>query len=592
MAQTFRRQLSSERTKTKVWGPLTRELIKVFKEFCDSDQHLHEKNIRDACNALDLYPSTSQVHEMMVCAMDYGSPCKPDHFTFGEFCVLVAELKTYYQLNPKPPVPVSMVRIRAERNIDRKKRRVFLGGSCNPTKWRAEIAIPFFKENGITFYNPQVQNWKPELMELEAQAKQMADIMFFVIDSKTRAISSMIEVAYLVATQRQVVVTMCEYKSSNICVDSETLTDSYRLLRRCDSIPPQCEMLDLVKGRLILTDLVERNGVPIFTDVRKALACTKTIVKQGCHVSELTLKDGAHPVKHGHLKLGRALLELREAFNSVDSEDLGWLSSEDVCFAYKTCTGEEMDSKWLKTHRKNQDDFDYEEFCSIVTEYRAEMSSPTILQRILTVILHPIQWITSKFSEPFATEEYTFDDEYHDVYLGGSDGDLLWRAEVAVPLFRKFGLSFVDPSSHDWDQKLIPIHVSLREKCRLLFYVISTDKRSLGSMCEAGYYIGKGCRMVLCVQKLEDNAVISDEQLSPCAIKDYNRGRQYLCDLASREGIPLFDDIQEAANCVVNILCDVQSATVHAHGIPRHGSQAWLHSGPLHPHVSHQSSMT
>ncbi|KAH3826786.1 hypothetical protein DPMN_128698 [Dreissena polymorpha] len=69
------------------------------------------------------------------------------------------------------------------------------------------------------------------------------------------------------------------------------------------------------------------------------------------------------------------------------------------------------------------------------------MSSPTILQRILTVILHPIQWITSKFSEPFATEEYTFDDEYHDVYLGGSDGDLLWRAEVAVPLFRKFGLS-------------------------------------------------------------------------------------------------------------------------------------------------------
>ncbi|XP_052212460.1 probable Bax inhibitor 1 [Dreissena polymorpha] len=31
--------------------------------------------------------------------------------------------------------------------------------------------------------------------------------------------------------------------------------------------------------------------------------------------------------------------------------------------------------------------------------------------------------------------------------------------------------------------------------------------------------------------------------------EDYNRGRQYLCDLASREGIPLFDDIQEAANC-------------------------------------------
>ena len=31
---------------------------------------------------------------------------------------------------------------------------VFLGGSCNPTSWRAEIAIPFLKEQGITFYNP------------------------------------------------------------------------------------------------------------------------------------------------------------------------------------------------------------------------------------------------------------------------------------------------------------------------------------------------------------------------------------------------------------------------------------------------------
>lgn len=50
--------------------------------------------------------------------------------------------------------------------------------------------------------------------------------------------------------------------------------------------------------------------------------------------------------------------------------------------------------------------------------------------------------------------------------------------------FRKHGLSYVDPSIHDWDQKLIPIHVSQREKCRLLFYVITSDRRSLGSMCE------------------------------------------------------------------------------------------------------------
>lgn len=50
---------------------------------------------------------------------------------------------------------------------------MFLGGSCNPTTWRHDEAIPFLKENGITFYNPQVSNWRPELMEIEDQAKQV-----------------------------------------------------------------------------------------------------------------------------------------------------------------------------------------------------------------------------------------------------------------------------------------------------------------------------------------------------------------------------------------------------------------------------------
>lgn len=31
---------------------------------------------------------------------------------------------------------------------------VFLGGSCNPTTWRSEIAIPTLQSLGITYYNP------------------------------------------------------------------------------------------------------------------------------------------------------------------------------------------------------------------------------------------------------------------------------------------------------------------------------------------------------------------------------------------------------------------------------------------------------
>lgn len=31
---------------------------------------------------------------------------------------------------------------------------VFLGGSCNPTTWRKEVAIPLLKKHSITFFNP------------------------------------------------------------------------------------------------------------------------------------------------------------------------------------------------------------------------------------------------------------------------------------------------------------------------------------------------------------------------------------------------------------------------------------------------------
>ena len=40
-------------------------------------------------------------------------------------------------------------------------------------------------------------------------------------------------------------------------------------------------------------------------------------------------------------------------------------------------------------------------------------------------------------------------------------------------------------------------------------------------------------------------------QLSSFAIKDYNRGRNYLSDLANREGIPVFDEVKEAVECAI-----------------------------------------
>ena len=131
---------------------------------------------------------------------------------------------------------------------DERPAEVFLGGACNPTTWRHTTAIPFLEDRGVTFYNPQVgaggtargkvegrgergvagedpgltshpvarlqvENWYPELVEQEAKAKDDAEVVFFVVGPETRAIASMIEVAELITSGRQVVLVLQDVSS-------------------------------------------------------------------------------------------------------------------------------------------------------------------------------------------------------------------------------------------------------------------------------------------------------------------------------------------------------------------------------------------
>lgn len=94
--------------------------------------------------------------------------------TFGEFCVLAADLKRFRtQCPPLPPSrrdnvytpignsgPSNGQILKSTSKNELKPTdgttgpEVFLGGSCNPTTWRADVAIPTLKHLGISFYNP------------------------------------------------------------------------------------------------------------------------------------------------------------------------------------------------------------------------------------------------------------------------------------------------------------------------------------------------------------------------------------------------------------------------------------------------------
>lgn len=89
--------------------------------------------------------------------------------TFGEFCVLAADLKRFRTQCPtgtssrKDSAYTSFNDTQTTKSGSKDELKptdcnnvpeVFLGGSCNPTTWRADVAIPTLQKLGISFYNP------------------------------------------------------------------------------------------------------------------------------------------------------------------------------------------------------------------------------------------------------------------------------------------------------------------------------------------------------------------------------------------------------------------------------------------------------
>lgn len=92
--------------------------------------------------------------------------------TFGEFCVLAADLKRFRIQSPQTMTSrkdsaytsfsgSSSEQTSKDAGKDELKPtdcnsapEVFLGGACNPTTWRADVAVPTLNKLGISFYNP------------------------------------------------------------------------------------------------------------------------------------------------------------------------------------------------------------------------------------------------------------------------------------------------------------------------------------------------------------------------------------------------------------------------------------------------------
>ncbi|XP_068910859.1 uncharacterized protein raw isoform X6 [Tenebrio molitor] len=552
------------------------DFCEVYNAICPRlghTPHIPEDSVQAFFNDMKLYPSKDQVSEMLKCARQCGRRNGASKYiTFGEFCVLVREMQNQHSKQHRK-IQQCTANNKCVNNCE-----VFLGGSCNPTTWRADTAIPELQKYGITFYNPQVSRWVPELVAKEHDAKQAASVLLYVVDSQTRSTVGMIEVAYLVASGRCVVVVAHSYKPGQ-SIMGETITHR--------------EYRDLVEGQTTLLTLVKSKGIEVHKSLPSALQCTAKILRNV--TNDITAEE----------HLTSKLRKLREVFDSYGGQN-GEIEVYKFLKAFNQLTQRDLTTNELYKYytASRNTGISFELFCMLMAEFTTDncdtsttngrFSDPLYWACALlktrhllsSYVIEPVANILVRASQPFQRQCSTnnntcnmvsphvngeieepvsnnaFKQTKYDVFLGGtrnSQGN--WREEIAIPALQKYNISYTSTSTNGYvvldnknvtDQDVLDWKQAMDSSQVLLFYV-TADTRSLTTMILAAHYIAVEKDMVLCIQPLpEENCVVGNETLSDQAIKDYNRGRVYVTDMAKRKQIPVFEDIAEAVQCVVN----------------------------------------
>lgn len=722
--------------------------------------------VQDLFLQLNLHPTKEQINDMLRNTKLYSSNLKfCNGLSLGEFAVLAADYRKFSSRtsqNGHQPFqitslsPKSSLRVKKQIFIDQRLStttatttttttevrssnsnedlkieapEVFLGGSCNPTTWRADVAMPELKKLGISFYNPQVSQWTPDLLQLEHRAKLKARVLFFVMDSQTRASAAAIEVAHIAGQNQKPLILVLQPYKRNQQIFNESISEE--------------EFLDLSRNQKILKQLVSRRGLPVHDNILLGLQKIKSILagEGPCSLPQsvgsrlisvrrsfdrvvtnelgLTLKQcNQQLLSLGYRKdlvsienLKRILSLVRDVLNnrnessssvsstessssSSEMSEINWeapsITFEEFCVvsSYLSVLQQEIEDNCCVSpikgtnlppppifltntpevlnqyskqcsqtdentivsvcpHQQHQQQQQQQQRHALNRSFTVDGTAVTKDDRESMIIImsngprsdssrdsgtsspQPNESVgkllngssgsslNSKMSlhsrhtdnngssastrildedyndidsdsndSVFSTSSSLDDDSIHDVrdiYLGGSC--LLrtkWRQDIAIPYLKSKNISYYLPTIHenlalrDAAKKTrkfnnhksesggytleesssggdeLMFNPRILDSSRVLLFVISNETRSLAPMTLAAHYIGLAYNVVLCIQMLPENCTIGNDKLTPSAIKDYNRGRTYLRDLAERQNIPVFDEIKQALDCAID----------------------------------------
>ena len=107
-----------------------------------------------------------------------------------------------------------------------------LFGTCGKSRWR-DMFIDKYNQQEISFFNPQVENWKPEDAVREAEHLANDEVILFPITSETYATGSLSEVGFSILQvirldDRRDFVVMIEQKLDDDLSNQEARKESLR----------------------------------------------------------------------------------------------------------------------------------------------------------------------------------------------------------------------------------------------------------------------------------------------------------------------------------------------------------------------------
>ncbi|UJR10432.1 hypothetical protein I4U23_014636 [Adineta vaga] len=513
------------------------------------------------------------------------SSCKTIKFKRAFQFLQILLLKRVYGIDVITCSPSS-----SQRKITKQQQKwefdIFLGGSCNPTTWRYEQAIPYFQSRSISYYNPQVANWTPDLIEIEYRAKERAPILFFVIDHSTRSLAAIEEVCYLAARRRNIIVVM------NIMAEDRNQVKFIQEKKDSNEVDDENDYENAYEARRTLRRLLQNINVPIFNNLTVALEYATFILentKQTSHElpgnfhqlmgeSEVKLSSPIIPCRRNSASNGHSspilspylqsnhfttgvhfrrlsiTTKTQLSLSANESDDDGYESLES---SHRTLSQSSSSSIYTDIYANSTDENISSRFyypISILNNIflflflHTSLPTPSLtlhssLSQSISIFYKCIKYkfIPSAASPPHTLSSASLNEEtpLFDLYIAAGDHDQCWLKTLALPLLDELNLnSTLRQSLNENDELDILYDIYIRKRSRLLYYIINDQERLSHLATELAFLIGeRQHHIIVCLQPMIDDN--SEKILTKTERQDIMRSRKYLEDIAKKEKILL-----------------------------------------------------